>query len=150
MAASKMSGKILDQVNSLADAVSGVTSYQGRHRFQEADDPEGALRAATAESQADVCWYVEERTAPAQSTMGSGTITIHGTVYMRLDTQTNSDTDNACDLMDSIFEAVMQETSYADIAARPTQGRWGRDTDDLENNIACFFIEVIFETGPVC
>ncbi len=58
--------------------------------------------------------------------------------------------DTAYDLMDGIFEAVMKETSYDILGVKPLAGRWGPDIDDLENDIACFFISITFQTGPIC
>jgi len=148
MAATQTSGQILDQVNSLAGAVTGVSSYQGRKRWAEADNPEQTLRNQAAETKAIICWFVEERYAPAQSSTQNGTVTIRGQVTMRLNTQTSSDTDLACDLMDEILVAVMQEDEYD--MARPTDGRWSLDNDSLEDDIANYFISLTFSVGPLC
>lgn len=148
MAATQTSGQILDKVNSLAGAVTGVSSYQGRKRWGETDDPEQTLRNQAAETRAIVGWFVEERYAPAQSSTQNGTVTIRGQVTIRLNTQASSDTDLACDLIDEIFVAVMQEDEYD--MARPTDGRWALDNDDLQDDIANYFITLTFSVGPLC
>jgi len=150
MAATKLSGLVITELYTLASALTGVTTKRGRHRYQENDDPEATLRGQTAETKAIVQWFIEERTAPAPSATTSGSLTIHGQVSMRLRTQESSEMDVAYDLMDSIFEAVMQETDYNILGVRPVNGRWGRDVGELENDIAVFFISITFQTGPIC
>jgi len=151
MAATKLSGKILTIVSTLASAVTGVTSGRGRVRYQESDNPEATLQASAAETKANVGWFIEERTSPAPSATLNGSLTVHGVVTIRLLTQQSSSMDAAYDLVDSIFEAVMKEAEYDDtLAVKPLNGRWGLEADDLENDIACFFISITFQTGPIC
>jgi hypothetical protein len=150
MAATRLSGKVITVVNTLCSGVTGVTTGRGRVRYQENDDPEGALRAQAAETRATVGWFVDERTSPASSATTTGSLTIHGTVTIKLLTQQSSEMDQAYDLMDAIFETVMLETNYEVLGVKPQNGRWGRDSDDLENDIACFFVSITFQTGPIC
>ena len=150
MAATKLSGMVITILNTAASGVTGVTTHRGKYRYQEGEDPEATLRGQTTETKAIVGWFVEERTSPAPSATTSGTLTIHGEVTIRLQTQTSSEMDVLYDLMDSLFEAVMKEAQYNTLGVKPANGRWGRDIDELENEIATFFITITFSTGLIC
>lgn len=138
--------KTLDQCRQALTVIPGLTVYQGKKRFAEADNLEETIRASTPEATGWVSIWMEEYVGNNQTNMTQ--LTVGGLLVSFLPKDTTTDVNILYDLVFACVTALQKESNYS--YARPEGVTVQRSNDEIEDSIVGYDLRARFKLGPTC
>lgn len=138
--------KVYDAAGTAAATVANVEVRKGRYRLDELVSEENEVRAFPKETRARLILVIGERTTGGLT--GQATVAIDGLVEYHLGKDDSSDCNSIYDLVDNIFKAISNESTFNAVGASVVSGRWAPVDDDIEDGVAHFELSVTYSIGP--
>ena len=143
---------LLENTGTIAETVSAFNgrTIEARGRYLADDDLESDVRALDEETEGYFCYYPGSPARTAGSQLVVGNANISGFAMFNVPEPGTSPLSDLFDVCDELFFALMKESYWSNLGAKPISGSWALAEDGVPDGILVVLFEISFDAGIIC